>query len=562
MSDTIDERLRRVEERLAAIERRLEIEPGKPKPTPLPTAGSVSVATSRSAAPATPAPRPGMSAPNFHLPVTAILGWGGVAALVLAAIYLVQLAIDSGFLTPARQVGLATVLGVGMIALGFILREEYRRISALLPAGGVAVLFVTIYGAHLYHGLIGAVPAAAGVIVVCLISLALRESFERDYYTFFAVIGAYSGPYFLNILAARPLDLIVYFGAWSFLFCIYALRAKRRSVYVLAAYLAFVVFDASWRQAEYSDWVWAAVFQAAQFLIFLITTVLFSLRHRRPLMNAEALAHLPPLLFFYTTTYVLVDQHNAMITPWLALASLAPMIGGYLIARTRLPDGARAGELIVTAYTAIVLFHAVYLDLIANGWRELTGLIGLLILSGVAVSARSWIRRYWPLTLAVALAGFIGYARLASGIELDDVFAWRFLIPLYAVLGYLTYWRMRSSATLHLFTAAILYASHLMVMAGIVHLSGSRLVVSVVWGLLAVLALVVSVVGSDRPLGRSSLVVFAAFAAKVLLFDLSGASPLVRIGCLLVLGVTMYLGGMLYQNIDSDDAAEATAEAL
>lgn len=559
MSDNTDDRLRRIEERLDAIEKRLGVTE-KLQPTPLPGGR-----TSADPGPGVRVPPSGQyaapSAPSFDLPVTAILGWGGVAALVLAAIYLVQLAIDSGFLTPVRQVGLATVLGVGMISLGFILREEYRRISALLPAGGVAVLFVTVYGAHLYHGLIGGTAAAAGVIVICLVSLALREAFERDYYTFFAVIGAYSGPYFLHILAARPLDLIIYFGAWDFLFCIYALRARRRSVYVLAGYLAFVVFDASWRQAEYADWIWAAGFQTVQFLIFLAATVFFTIRHRSPLSNAAAFVHLPAIVFFYTTTYVLVNQHASTIAPWLAFASVIPMIAGYVIARKRLPGEALAGELIVTTYAAIVLFHAGYIELINTGWRELTSLIGLLVVGGSALSYRHLLRRFWPMTLVFAIAGFIGYARLAAGIELDEIVAWRFLIPLFAVLGYVIYWHMRQASVTNLYCATILYATHLLVLAGIVHMSDSRLVVSVVWGLLAVLALVISIVSSDRPLGRSSLIVFTAFAAKVLLFDLSGASPLVRIGCLLVLGVTMYLGGMLYQNIDSDEQPESIPEA-
>jgi uncharacterized membrane protein len=53
----------------------------------------------------------------------------------------------------------------------------------------------------------------------------------------------------------------------------------------------------------------------------------------------------------------------------------------------------------------------------------------------------------------------------------------------------------------------------------------------------------------DRVLGQSSLLVFGAAAAKVLLYDLGGASPLVRIVSLVALGITFYLGGLLYQRM-------------
>jgi hypothetical protein len=53
----------------------------------------------------------------------------------------------------------------------------------------------------------------------------------------------------------------------------------------------------------------------------------------------------------------------------------------------------------------------------------------------------------------------------------------------------------------------------------------------------------------DKRLSQSSLLIFAASAAKVLLYDLAGASPLVRIACLLVLGATCYIGGWLYRRV-------------
>jgi uncharacterized membrane protein len=43
--------------------------------------------------------------------------------------------------------------------------------------------------------------------------------------------------------------------------------------------------------------------------------------------------------------------------------------------------------------------------------------------------------------------------------------------------------------------------------------------------------------------------VFAATAGKVLLYDLSGAPPVARIVSLVVLGVTFYFGGLLYQKM-------------
>jgi hypothetical protein len=176
--------------------------------------------------------------------------------------------------------------------------------------------------------------------------------------------------------------------------------------------------------------------------------------------------------------------------------------------------------------------------------------IAAIALTIVAVKQGSWLRRFWPLSMAAAIVAFLGYAHLASGYDLDKVIGWRVLVPAYAVILYASYWVLRNRGSSDLGALASLYFGHLIVMAGAVHFTDSRFIVSIVWGLLAVAALVISMSTGDRRLGRSSLLVFAAFAAKVLLFDLSGTATLVRIGCLVVLGVTMYVGGLLYQKID------------
>jgi len=82
-----------------------------------------------------------------------------------------------------------------------------------------------------------------------------------------------------------------------------------------------------------------------------------------------------------------------------------------------------------------------------------------------------------------------------------------------------------------------------------VHLIHEPMLQSVAWGLVALTCLGWSLSQRDRLLGQSSLLVFGATAAKVMLYDPSGAAPLARIVSLVILGVTFYGGGMLYQRM-------------
>ena len=45
--------------------------------------------------------------------------------------------------------------------------------------------------------------------------------------------------------------------------------------------------------------------------------------------------------------------------------------------------------------------------------------------------------------------------------------------------------------------------------------------------------------------------IFAASALKVLIYDLANATPAIRIACLLVVGITFYVGGWLYRQVNA-----------
>ena len=88
-------------------------------------------------------------------------------------------------------------------------------------------------------------------------------------------------------------------------------------------------------------------------------------------------------------------------------------------------------------------------------------------------------------------------------------------------------------------------------------LEGSREILAP-GGVVALACLALAFQARDKLLGKSSLLIFAASAGKVLLFDLAEATPLVRIACLVVLGVTLYAGGWMYRKVDAIETESTT----
>jgi uncharacterized membrane protein len=127
---------------------------------------------------------------------------------------------------------------------------------------------------------------------------------------------------------------------------------------------------------------------------------------------------------------------------------------------------------------------------------------------------------------------------------------------LFSVALYLGYAMISDNAPIGLIRTPLLYAAHVAAMLTISQIVGASLLVSVFWGMIAIGSLLIALVLRDKILGQSSLLIFAVSGMKVLLFDLAGSPTPVRIGTLMVLGITLYIGGWLYQKLSGDDGGE------
>ncbi len=507
------------------------------------------VAAARARGPAPASPFFEKTVDERELTVTQIMGWTGATLLVLAAAYLIRLVYDTGWLTPPRQLGLAVLGGIGLIVAGLRLRRLDSSYASLLPAGGLVVFFLAIYGAHLYYYLIGAGVATAAVICNCLLALWLGRIFGSEIYGLFAVVGSYSAPLLLRALTGSVVDLAIYFTAWSVVFSVYAVAIAKRRPYLLAGYMALIAFQLAWEYLARSQWGVAVVFQTLQFLVFLAAAITFSIRHDRPMTKADGIAHLPLLLLFYGLQYALLDRHVPDVAPWVAVTSAAVLLVAYGIARRALGVSLEAGGFIVGAYCALVLFHAVYLELLPERWAPWVVLLVLPPAALFVTRPKADAELMLPFKLLLGALLALNFARVVLLGDTGGAGQGTLLSLLYAAELYAAYFVGRSHVALRQWMVFALYAAHIGLMVVVLRSFGNELLVSLAWGALALAALLLAFRNEDQDLGKSSLFIFAASLVKVMLYDLAGAAPLVRIGSLVVVGLSLYAGGLLYKRV-------------
>jgi hypothetical protein len=345
--------------------------------------------------------------------------------------------------------------------------------------------------------------------------------------------------------------------AWSLLFCTFAVWIGRRGIYLTAAYLALLGFEMvwylQWRGLPRPPWMAALIFQSLQGVCFAVCTMLFSLLRKHPLDRAAAWAHLPPLLLFYVLQYALLNRYLPEWAPWLALLSATVVVGLYWLARRKLGATLPGGQLLAAVYAAVVLFHAGYLEALPGHWQPWAGLAAGAVMAAWLLSRHLDAVAHGAVLAALGLIFVINLLRATLAFDLHQVAGGDWLALAYAVELYVGYALARQAGLQRHLRGGLVYAGHLAAMAAAVNLLDSRLAVSLCWAALAVACLALALRLGDRLLAQSSLLVFAFSGVKVLVYDLAGAAPLVRIGSLVILGVSMYLGGWLYRQIPAED---------
>lgn len=494
----------------------------------------------------------------------AFLGVVGVVCFVLAASLIVKLAVDSGWLTPLRQWALCGLLGVGLYLSAFLVRFKDRDYSQYLLGAGVVVLYFAAYSSRLHFGIGTPLTSALMASAVSGLCLWTFSRFRHDFFVVTASAGAYFGPVLLGRAEFEPHWISAYFLILSATFSWLSIRLRSRALPLVSAYLALGLYAAlnlSWPLTLASG---VALVQFAQFLLFALGVVAYSVRLKSPMRANEAWSYFPVLLFFYATEYFLIERFAPGVAPWVSLGFSAILVAFYHAAKKRLTrsldKGLDSGQ-IVTAFAAVAVFHSGYLVLFPEAWKPVLLPFIVFVAAAAIPKKGKALSSVFVLFAAVAIC-VVEYSRILIHVIAASHAggAWRFVsFGLLSVLAFLMLERSLArrdqnarTASTQVLSYLALGCAHLMAVVStyrLAHAHGS-LAVTAVWAAYALLILGYGFVARDPILARSSAVVLLFATAKALLYDASQAAAPVRILCLLLTGAVLYFSGYLFRRID------------
>lgn len=511
------------------------------------------------APPITNLPKSAVRAEKSALDSSSMLGVIGIIFVILAGIFFIKITIDSGWLTPVRQILLAAGTGLVFLFAPQFFPKAEKEYGALLAGAGTTILHLTWLGAYFFHHILRANSALVCATLIGIFSILANFDKGNRLYLLIAMAGTYLAAPIIGYNTGELSVLSIFLVIWNISFSAAALMNKRRDILFIASYYAvFTVLLLSGKASGVEQQTELLLLQLIQFVIFSSALLSYSIYHKNPLSADESVAVLPLLLLFYFSAGHLITTISPEFAPWFGITIGAVVLGIYFLARTFL-SGELKSDSTLTAFAALAFVHSFYFQLLDESLQPLAALlIGLATMVAWSQSAKARTTFYWPLMIFLATFFYGAVLTIVSVKSIESMFFYNWVygaVTLVAAIGVAASPASQSATSgAAKYSPLLLGFGHLQVMLGLYRFSeqiswSGALFVTITWGLYAALILTIAYWRRDKALGNSALTILLAVSLKAFFYDVSNTSSLIRVACLLAEGLLLYCCGWIFRKM-------------
>jgi uncharacterized membrane protein len=181
-----------------------------------------------------------------------LLLYVGTVVIVLGAAFFLKYAFERAWITESMRVGLGAAAGIGLIAAGTRLGSRgYTLYGQVLTGGGLAVLYLAVYAAFGFYGLIAASTAFVLLTLITVGTAVLADRQASQPMAHMAIGGGFLTPF----LVGGTTDAQVILFSYVILLVLGTLFLARRHRWPLLnvfSYALTIFTLAAWADAYYS----------------------------------------------------------------------------------------------------------------------------------------------------------------------------------------------------------------------------------------------------------------------------------------------------------------------
>jgi hypothetical protein len=254
----------------------------------------------------------------------------GIAAIVLGASYFLKYAFDNEWIGEHTRIIFGVVGGVALTLLGRrFVHRGHELYGQVLCGGGLGIIYLAIYAAHAWYGLIGGSFAFAAMLVTTIVTAALADQQRSQALALFAVVVGFATPFLIgserdNHIALFTYDAILVAGT------LFLARRRDWPALNLVSYVLTVTTFAAWADHAYRANLYVSV---EFFLTLYLVLFLAILRENRRLTTPAArlatmMLALAPVLYHFASLVNLRPRIGPLLVYLIAFTVAGIILAG------------------------------------------------------------------------------------------------------------------------------------------------------------------------------------------------------------------------------------------
>ena len=231
----------------------------------------------------------------------------GVLAIVLGAVYFIKYAFENRWIGNTGRVLIGALAGMVFVAAGELFhRRGYQRYGPSVAAGGICILYLSVYAAFNFYTLIGNAPALVLMALITASGALLSARYPSKTLAVLSLLGGIMTPYWLSTGQNNQVGLLTYLLILDLGMGVLA-RRKNWDFLNWVSLTGTVLLFAAWASRFYTT----AAFGVTELYLVLFAVSYVSLPVSPPVAGRvrSPLTAVAVVLFFFASEANL--QHNA-----------------------------------------------------------------------------------------------------------------------------------------------------------------------------------------------------------------------------------------------------------
>lgn len=286
--------------------------------------------------------------PNFiELGISAAKDWlfggntmvrSGIVILFIGVAFLLKLAVEKNFIPIELRLTAVALLGIGLLIIGWRLREQRTEYSWAMQGGGIGVIYLTIFAAFKLYQLIPPGAAFGLLIAVAFLSAFIAVKQSALPLAILGFTGGFLAPVFTSTGHGSHVGLFSYYLVLNGAIAFIAFHKSWRSLNVLGFVFTFII-GSLWGAKNYQPEHFASTepFLIIHFLLFTAIAILYA--HRQATKASDyvdaTLVFGTPLVGFSLQYALLRDSHFGLAYSALTLGVFYIGLAWWVLTRKR-----------------------------------------------------------------------------------------------------------------------------------------------------------------------------------------------------------------------------------